>query len=266
MTILHRLLLAIALALSAVTVATAQPSQDARVQMAFERGKLIYDLDQAAWHGTDTMLERLPEKRRSEIRGWVVEPDGDAFLLLFYGYDGETPYGLFSARFKDGKVVWSHEIKPGEPRALTQAQQQMAAARAAITKSISSPGSQIRSCTSGPLNTVVIPPVSETAPVEVYLLTPQTTRDQYPFGGHYLLTVGPDGKVVSSRPFMKSCLTQTLEPNTVAAMITHLLDPQPTEIHAFLSRWIGKPVYVMVTEPQQLWEVSPAGIRKVDKP
>jgi hypothetical protein len=29
---------------------------------------------------------------------------------------------------------------------------------------------------------------------------------------------------------------------------------------------MGKSVYVMVTEPQQLWEVTADGIRKVSKP
>ena len=114
----------------------------------------------------------------------------------------------------------------------------------------------------------VLSPISAmaTAPVEVYLMTPQVKVNAYPFGGHYLVVVGPDGKIVSTRPFMKICMTQDLPPNAVGAVVSHLLDPAPTEIHAWLARWMGKSVYVMVTDPQQLWEVTAEDIRKVDRP
>lgn len=262
MKLLRTVLLAVALVVSAPSMSHARaPAEKALVERAMDRGKLIYDFDQAAWHSTDVMLAALARPRLAEIKGWLVEPDGDALSVLYYGYDGDAPYGVFSARFKGGKVVSSREIKASETRDLTTVQQRMALARkVAMT-------AQVTPCTRAAFNTVIVPPASDTASVEVYLLSAQVRTGEYPFGGHYLVTVGPDGKIAGEpRPFMKSCMNQALPANAVAAMVSHLLDPTPTEIHAWLSRWIGKPVYVMVVEPSQLWEVTDKGMRKVNKP
>lgn len=261
MTVLRSVLLALVIATAGVPAAVAQPDEAARTAAAQTRGKLIHDLDQAAWHGTDVLLKALPKARRGEIKGWVVEPGEGGWAVLYYGYDGDTPYGVFTAVFRSGKVVSSREITAdAADRALTPTQQRMAMARKVAATTGVTP------CARAAFNTVIVPPASESAPVEVYLLTPQVKANEYPFGGHYLVVIGADGKIASTRPFMKSCMTQALPPNAVAAMVSHLLDPTPTEIHAWLARWMGKSVYVMVTEPQQLWEVTADGIRKVDPP
>lgn len=263
MTILKRLLPAIALALTLSVGSLAQarePGDMKGAEQTLARGKLIYDYDQAAWHSSDVMVEKLPRTRLMEIRGWLVEPDGDALSVLYYGYEGETPYGVFRAGFKDGKVTGAGAIPADGPRALTPLETRMAQARKVAADS------NPAACVERPFNTVIVPPASETAPVEVYLLTPQVKEGEYPFGLHYRVTVGADGKVASSRPFMKSCMNQPLPKNAVASMISHLLDPAPTEIHAWLARWTGKPVYVMIQTPSQLWEVTPTEMRKVDKP
>ena len=261
MTILRSVLLALFVATSVASVAFARPDEAELIAQAQTRGKLIHDLDQAAWHSTDVLLKALPRGRHGEIRGWVVEPGADGSMVIYYGYEGDTPYGVFTAVFRDGKVISSREIGAGDgDRALTPVQQRMALARKAATTA------KVQPCARAAFNTVIVPPASKTAPLEVYLLTPQVKAGEYPFGGHYLITVGADGKIVATRPFMKSCMTQALPPNAVAAMVSHLLDPAPTEIHAWLARWMGKSVYVMVVEPEQLWEVTADGIRKVDKP
>jgi len=261
MTVLRSVLLALVIATAGVAAAAAKPDEAALVAQAQARGKLIHDLDQAAWHSTDVLLKALPKARQAEIKGWVVEPGADGSTALYYGYDGETPYGVFTAVFRGGKVVSSREIKPADAdRALTPVQQRMAMARKAATTA------KVQPCARAAFNTVIVPPASATSPVEVYLLTPQVKAGEYPFGGHYLITVDADGKIAATRPFMKSCMTQALPPNAVAAMVSHLLDPAPTEIHAWLARWMGKSVYVMVVEPEQLWEVTAGGIRKVDRP
>lgn len=255
------ILLAVAIATAAASRAFAVPDEATLVAKAQVRGKLIHELDQAAWHSTDVLLKALPRARQAEIKGWIVEPGEGGSTVLYYGYDGITPYGVFTAGFRGGKVASSREIKAGDAdRALTPVQQRMALARKAATTA------KVAPCARAAFNTVIVPPASDAAPVEVYLLTPQVKGGEYPFGGHYLITVDADGNIGSTRPFMKSCMTQALPPNAVAAMVSHLLDPTPTEIHAWLARWMGKSVYVMVVEPEQLWEVTSGGIRKVDAP
>jgi hypothetical protein len=260
MSLIRTIAVAIVIAMTAASAAVAKPNEKALVAQAEARGQLIYDYDQAAWHSTDVMLEELPKARMAEIKGWLVEPDGEALRVLYYGYEGDKPYAVYVASVRNNRVVSSSTMAPDAKRDLSPPQARMALARKVAMTAPVSP------CTRAAFNTVIVPPVSETAPVEVYLLSAQTVENQYPFGGHFLVTVGADGKVVSTRPFMKSCMNQSLPPNAVAAMVSHLLDPTPTEIHAWLARWMGKSVYVMVTDPQQLWEVTAKGIVKVSKP
>lgn len=255
MNILRRILLAAVLALSMAGFAHAASNDAAAIARALERGNLIYSHDQAAWHSSDVMVEKLSKARLREIRGWVVEPDGDALSVLYYGYEGETPYAVFTAKFQRGKVTASREIKPGEARTLTQAQLQMAQARKAATDSVDT------GCVAAPYNTIVVPPISETAPVDVYLLTPQIKTNEYPFGIHYLVTVGPDGKVAASRPFTKGCMMMPAQDGAAGLMITHLLDPTPTEIHVWLSAWARLPVYV-ATSKDDVWVVTPSAIKR----
>ena len=46
-------------------------------------------------------------------------------------------------------------------------------------------------------------------------------------------------------------------------MVTHLLDPQPTEIHVFISLNTDSPLYVGTTENRYLWKVSKGRISLV---
>ena len=71
------------------------------------------------------------------------------------------------------------------------------------------------------------------------------------------------GKIVSERAFTKSCITmapQALANTTPAALIiTHLLDPTPTEIHVYLSLLSRLPVYVGTTDAR-VWLVNGAAV------
>lgn len=256
MKLLKSLMLAAALALAG-TSAVAQPGAGLGpvVAAAHQRGKLIYELDQAAWHTTDVLRVRLPRSRHPEVRGWIVEPSGDGYTVNYYGLVDGEPYAVFVAQFGGGQVGDWRVVPADGPRAFSPGQVRMIRAREAASQT------SLRPCANEPFNSVIIPPSSDAGPVEVYLLTPQTKPDEYPLGGHYLLRIDGEGRVVSSRPFMKSCFTHVREPDAVGWTITHLLDPTPTEIHAFVARWANMPIYVVVIEPKSFWVVSTDGIK-----
>jgi hypothetical protein len=46
-------------------------------------------------------------------------------------------------------------------------------------------------------------------------------------------------------------------------VVTHLLDPVPTEIHMFTSLTSGLPLFVGIGDPPRMYEVSNRGIRLV---
>jgi hypothetical protein len=49
----------------------------------------------------------------------------------------------------------------------------------------------------------------------------------------------------------------------VGMVVTHLLDPIPTEIHVFTALAAQVPVYVAVARPRRLFEVNGQGISVV---
>jgi hypothetical protein len=96
-----------------------------------------------------------------------------------------------------------------------------------------------------------------------------------PVGGHYRVEVGPDGKAREMRPFTHSCIDmpaagakpegQPPGSSTAAGLVTHLLDPVPTEIHVFSSLAAHLPLFVGTTSNHSLWEVDGGRIRLVSR-
>lgn len=248
---------AVLLAMGAVPVVAQDSIKTADLATVSKRGAQLYAFDQAAWHSTDTMLAKgLPQEAMRAIRGWVVEPNGDVLTVTYYGLEGTTPYAIYAADVRGGKVVG--ERVPGPTDRALSAQGVRMAAAASVARTRSFPR-----CIDRPFNTVILPPEPD-GTVPVYLLTPMVTNGEYPFGGHHEVDVGPDGKVVGTRDFTKSCLAMKSAPGDVMLWITHLLDQHPTELHVYLSLWSGKSVAVG-TSDKKVWEVSGTRIEPIDE-
>lgn len=248
---------AVLLAISAVPAVAQDSIKTADLATVSKRGAQLYAFDQAAWHSTDTMLAKgLPQDTMQAIRGWVVEPNGDVLTVTYYGFEGTTPYAIYAADVRGGKVVGERVPGPAD-RALSAQGVRMAAA-GSVGRAQPFP-----QCIDRPFNTVILPP-EPNGTVPVYLLTPMVTKGEYPFGGHHEVDVGADGKVVGTRDFTKSCMPMKPPPEAVMVFITHLLDPHPTELHVYLSLWSGKGV-VVGTGPNKVWAVSGTRIEQIDE-
>jgi hypothetical protein len=241
-------------------------AERAALDFSASRGQLLFGLDRAAWVATDDLAERLPDWRDQGVRGYIVERSGEGFAVTFFGGPEAAPVALYRGQVRDNRVV-SREIFPAAARpALSADQRRLASARAAAAAAVRG-----RPCGNAPFNSAVVPPEAPGGPIDVYLLTPQVANRQYPLGGHYKLTVDAGGRASGERAFMRSCMTfDAAAPTdgargaTVAAiMVTHLLDPVPTEIHVFTSLTSGLPVFVMAGDV--LWSVEGAAIRQVTR-
>lgn len=258
------LLLSLLLLVSAPAAAQSA-AEKAILRAVGERGTLLFELDRAAWVTTDDVLKRFG-RRDMPIKGWVVERDGaDGYRVTYFGDAPGGPVAWYAGRVRRGKVT-SGEVFPEAARpALTAAQLRLRQA-ADVARRFT----EYRPCTPARFNVAVIPPDSADAPVDAYLLSAQTEAAVYPVGGHYLLRVGPDGKIVSHRRFMNSCMNvDTASPpkgaTPVGLVLTHLLDPVPTEIHVWTSLAMRKPVFVGTADPQRIWSVEGRRIRLIGK-
>lgn len=248
---------AILLAFSAVPAVAAETIKTADLATVSRRGAQLYAFDQAAWHTTDTMLAKgLPREAMQAIRGWVVEPRGDLLTVTYYGWNGTVPYAIYIADFHGGKVVAERVPATDGERTLSASGARMAAA-ADVARAV-----PLSRCTDRSINTVILPP-EPNGTIPVYLLTPMVKEGAYPFGGHHEVDIGTDGKVVATRDFTKSCLVMEPPAKAVMAFVTHLLDPHPTELHVYLSLWMGKPLAVG-TDKDKVWEVDGTHIASMD--
>ncbi|WP_157218773.1 hypothetical protein [Flavisphingomonas formosensis] len=244
----------------------AGPGEASAIEQASRRGALIYAYDQAAWHGADDMRTKIDDPA-SVLGGWIVDGPAEAPELIFFDKDEDDPKAVYVARFRDDQLVSSQLLGSKDDRTLNDLRKRMIKALATAKSAFAASGKPL--CSDQPFNSVVVPPEKPGGPILVYLLTPQTTFQSVPFGGHHLIAVTSDGKAGPIRDFTKTCLDMPLRDGNggkpAALAITHLLDPTPTEIHVFTSLTTRMPIFVSTTQNDKLWSVEGTRIRLVDR-
>lgn len=260
MTIFSRILLSLCLFVSTPSLADdgKMSESDAKaLQLALSRGLDLYRHDQAAWHTTDALREDIDNLADTGIRGWVVTKTDEGWLTTFWRPKSDGFAGVYSAIWTGKKVV-ERQILKAENQALSVEQMALIEARQAVD------AGTLERCKKNPFNTVILPPQQEGGPILVYYLTPQTSNQSIPFGGHYRFSV-KDNKVINQRVFMKSCLELALssdeeaDKKAVGFGVTHLLDSVPTELHVFSAFAAQKPIYVSTTSNDAVWAVEISG-------
>lgn len=257
-----------AVALAVVPAAHAQTMSDADlagVQLALNRGQLLYAYDQAAWHGTDAMVEDAKSQGRmdelaAKSGGWVIRaaPENSLEFVIF-DKSQDSPKLLYAARLIEGgsKVV-EHSFLDGEKAEPDAVTLRLIKAHRIALAAIS--GKDVLRCSQKNYNIAVLPPETDGA-IPVYLLTPQIKMEEVPFGGHTRLLVAADGTVGAAHPFTKTCLglpSASSKDAPKALMATQLLDPLPTEVDVFTMFAARLPFYIG-TPDGRMWSVESSG-------
>lgn len=229
------------------------PAEEAAaLRSATQTGAAIYRHDQAASVATDAALKSRRFKRDRRVRGWITEEQGGEINVTFLD---EAPAALYRVPVKSG--VAGQLVALSTPAALSSYEAGAAAARSAAL------AAQFEPCAKS-YNTVVLPTPDMPEQWLVYLLPGTKKQDIVPIGGTYRFAI-KEGQVVSQRGFTLSCIAIESRPQFVALMISHLLDPVPTEAHVFWSMWAKKPIYVATTAGRALWAVDGDTIKRVER-
>jgi hypothetical protein len=234
------------------------PQEQTEIQLALDRGTQLFNYDQAAWHTTDALLVDVPDPSGAGIRGWVVTPNDRGLRVTYFGVAKSTPFGIYSAIWAGKEVIDRKRIPPGPESKLSPDEQRLVAARDAAH-----PDGLSTCAKTKPFNTIILPGRTSADPISVYYLTPQTQNDLFPLGGHHRIDV-KDGKVAAKRTFTKSCvdlnrMQQGSDDRVAAFVISHLLDPTPTEIHVFSVLAAEVPMYVSTISNKAIWAVEISG-------
>lgn len=230
------------------------PDQEAAALKAAEAtGLAIYRHDYAAAVATDA-IELRQFKKDKRVRGWVTEEQQDGIVVTFID---QTPAALYRISVsKEGVAGPVAALE--EPAPLTVYEFGAATARAVALASKFEPCSEN-------YNSVVLPSAgAHGANWVVYLLPGTTKHNVVPVGGTYRMEVN-GSKVISQRGFTRTCIALQADPEAVGLMITHLLDPIPTEAHVFWSMWAKKPIYVATPPEGTIWIVDGDKISLVER-
>jgi hypothetical protein len=231
-------------------------AEQAGVQQAVDLGWLVYSYDQAAWHGTDAMLEDLPDARERGVAGWIVNDIADGWETVFYRPAKAGGFEAVWAGVYDGRKVIRRTTYTAGERALVSGEVALVQANELLRTQ------HPTRCSASPFNTVVFPTGKPDGGLYAYLLTPQEKTGEFPFGGHHRFEI-VGGQIKDSRKFTNSCLTMPTANEAgkrpEALSLSHLLDPTPTEIHVFSVYAADLPVFVMTTGNDRVWAVEVSG-------
>ena len=277
MTRLPRLLLPIALlwlaspghAASKESAPSAETPVPADLQAAVTRaeflGRQLFLHDRAAWLATDAMLaDKRMRPLQDRIGGWITEPSALGVRVVFFSR-GDAPVSLYEIDVDEGERLSDAVVDSSRP--LTDAQRAQVRARALAQ------AQDFGGC-APEYNTVALP---STDGFRVYMMPGFTRERVYPLGGYQLYEIDAAGEtVLSSRAFTRSCidLDETRKPDQAAGergepvgqLFTHLLDPQPTEIHVFVSLYARQQMMILTTPNRRAWRVVHGTIAAMELP
>jgi len=261
---------AAALMVGAWLIAAAAPprEQDAAVARAEDRGTTMFWYDRAAWVSTDDMTARLPPDRLADIGGWVVTPAGPGYHVAYFGKAGMADRVLYEVDIQGPASSNARTYTDDKAPRLEGAASRMAAALLAARAELGR-HADWQSCTDGPFNTIVLPPDRD-GTIPVYFLTPQIDWVEVPLGGHYEVDIDASGTVRSTRGFTRACFNVPMQADVAGKKagsfwMTHLLDPQPTEVHVFEQFSMAMPLFVGITEPKSVWKVENGHITRANE-
>lgn len=234
---------------------------EAALQHALQRGRLLGAIARAGQVGTQDMLAHIADPSGAGIAGWIAEPEGNGVTVIFYsaGANGAPPAAVYRVSIVGGRVTGRETFLAGGRPPLGAHEARMAAARAATDALDHHP------CAGEDFNVFVVPPAAPDAPIDVYQISPQTQHGHFPLGGHFRSTVAPDGSVTASDAIGGACADLAVPDLAAGAPVAPLTvdrDGQslPSELDVFLALWTGRPLRVNVGQPARPFAVTAEGI------
>lgn len=220
-----------------------------------ERGRALYEYDQAAWHGTDAVLAMHPPKdfhpryiSRKTESGWTtvfgtLNDKRDRFEIFYEAKQGRTLQNFTAERLE----------MPREDTAFY-----LSAAKA-IDAALADFHGERR-----PYNVAVLPAANNQ--LYVYIYPAQVKNDVYPLGGDIRYLFAADGGAIVERRQLHKTILE-VQPGSIpkgakpaGGYHTHVLSdiPEDTDVFYVLTRKPSQPEFV-ATMNRKLYGISEDG-------
>ena len=220
---------------------------ESREVMKAERlGEELYLQDVIAAKSTDALLRVVGPIKPGALNGWIVVKDGGKNLTRFLKWTGEDVNVVYDVRID---VKGNAEVAKDNLRPLSATETAMFRARRNAL--LAAP----KDCTKA-YNTAVMEDIDSNGWL-VYVLA-ATAEDLIVVGGHSRVKVSADGKtVLAVNPLYQSCLmlpkpAADKSGQIKALSVSYPIGNVPSEIHVFLNRLHGYPLYVATAKGEWL--------------
>lgn len=215
-----------------VSALQAQQQHQREIDRAETFGKMLFAQDRAVANATDRLRECCNLLETDRLAGWIVTRHETGGFLITYVVIGEDaePAAKFRVSVNDGGKV------RGEPEVLETPEPLSSEDLAQFNARNLALRADVKRC-DNTYNTVAFRQDSGgDADWTVYLLRSTTQHGIIPAGTHYRFRISADGsRILDQRPFTNACLLLPAGEPPGIPVVTHLLDPVPTEIHVFLA-------------------------------
>jgi hypothetical protein len=223
------------------------PEAESREVMKAERlGEELYLQDVIAAKATDALLRVVGQIKPGALNGWIVVKDGGGNLTRFIRQTGEDVNVAYDVQID---IKGNTEVTKDNLRPLSATEMAMFLARRNAMRAAP------KDCARA-YNTAVMEDIDSSGWL-VYILA-ATSEDVIVVGGHSRVKVSADGKtVLAVTPLYQSCLAlpkpaADKSGQSQALSVSYPLENVPSEIHVFLNRLYGYPVYVSTAKGEWL--------------
>jgi hypothetical protein len=234
---------------------TLRPTQEELAAIT-ERGKMLYEYDQAAWHATDAVQTANPKTVQGQQ--YIAKKENGKWKVVFGRLNEDR--NRFAIAYEADQQSNTREFAVKEPEKREDERFFLCAARA-IETAMKDFGGAGR-----PYSVAVLP--GPTEQLYVYLYPAQTKARVYPLGGDVRYLVNADGTMIlEKRQMHKTIIEAGPLPGkkVVSGVHTHVLSDLPEDTDVFHVLTQDPPIPEFVGTANFLYEVKADGTIQIKK-
>lgn len=222
-----------------------------------ERGRLLYEYDQAAWHASDTV--QMANPKNVEGRRYIARKENGKWTVVFGKLNED--HTQFEISYEADEQATLRQFAVIQEAAERQDEGFFLYAARAIEAAMKDFGAADR-----PYNVAVFRGPEEQ--LYVYLYPAQTQARVYPLGGDVRYLISADGtKILQERHMHKSIIETAPKAGkkTVAGFHTHVLSDLPEDTDVFHVLTQDPPLPEFVATPHFTYQVKGDGTIQIEE-
>ena len=223
-----------------------------------ERGRLLYEYDQAAWHASDAV--QMANPKNIEGQRYIAKKENGKWVVVFGRLDDDR--SRFRISYEANEQATLRQFTVRQESVGRQDEGFFLYAARAIEVAMRDFGQANR-----PYNVAVLPAPEEQ--LYVYMYPAQTKARVYPLGGDARYLVSGDGtQILEKRQMHKTIIENQPAKGTkkvVAGYHTHVLTDQPEDTDVFHVLTQDPPLPEFVTTPHFTYAVKTDGTIQIEQ-